>query len=88
MMSVSIRSPTITVDFACPGPVEAAAHHQRVGLADEVGRAARRGADQGGDRAGGGQHAVHARAAHVGVGRQEPRAVAMSRIARVIASKE
>ena len=55
-------------------PVEGAAHHQRVGLADEVGPAAGGGADQRGDRAGGGQQAGGARAARVGVGRDEPRA--------------
>ena len=38
MMSVSIRSPIITVVSECASmPVERAAHHQRVGLADEVG---------------------------------------------------
>ena len=76
MMSVSIRSPTITVVSECASmPVERAAHHQRVGLADEVGLAPRRGADQRGDRPGRRQHALGARPAGVGVGGDEARAV-------------
>ena len=56
-------------------PVEGAAHHQRVGLADVVGLAARRGRDERRDRAGCRQRAGRAGAAGVGVRRDEASAL-------------
>ena len=73
MMSVSMRSPIMTVvsEWASE-PVERAPHHQRVRLADVVGLPPGRGADQRRHRAGGGQLARLARTARVRVGGDEP----------------
>ena len=56
-------------------PVERAAHHQRVRLADEVRLDPGRLGDQRRDRAGGRQRALRRRAGRVGVGGDEARAV-------------
>jgi hypothetical protein len=69
-------------------PVQRAAHHQRVGLADEVRRDARRRVMSAATEPVAGSGPSLRRAGRVGVGRDEPRAAAINRIALVIASKE
>ena len=54
-----------------PDPVQPRPDHDGVGLADEVGGAAGRGPDHGGDRAGGGQGALVGGAGDVRVGGDE-----------------
>ena len=73
-MSVSIRSPIIAVRLGMGvDRVQRGAHHQRVGLADEVGLDAGRPADQRGDRAGRRQRPARA------TGRSASGLVAMNR---------